>query len=181
MKLFHQGKKESHSKPKHQSPLKAQIGTIFLKFVPPCFQVDSACLCLTSLLASEVIPICKTYSRHRRKPPWSNGDHLTELKHKKEVYGKWKTGYSTKEGYRSITWACRDGIGKTKVWLVLKQIRHVKCNKKGFCRYVGSKRKTRENLDLMLNQAGVLPMNGTEEAEVLNALFISVFTSRISC
>lgn len=47
-------------------------------------------------------------------------DHLTELKHKKEVYRKWKTGYTTKEEYRSITCACRDGIHKTKVWLVLK-------------------------------------------------------------
>lgn len=45
----------------------------------------STCLHLTSLLASEVIPICKTYSRHLRKSAWSNRDHLSELKHKKRV------------------------------------------------------------------------------------------------
>lgn len=143
MKWFLQEKK-NNSKPKYWSALKAQIGSFFffLYLSPHCFQVDSTYLCLTSLSASEVIPICKTYSRHCRKPVWSNRDRLTELKHKKEVYGKWKTGYVTKEGQRSITWACRDEISKTKVWPVLKQIRHVKCNKKGFCSYVGSKRKT---------------------------------------
>lgn len=160
---------------------KPKLEAFFLYLSPHCFQVDSTCLCLTSLSASEVIPICKTYSRHCRKPVWSNRDHLTELKHKKEVYGKWKTGYITKEGYRSISWACRDEISKTKVWPVLKQIRHVKCNKKGFCSYVGSKRKTKENTDLLLNQAVDLLMKGMQEAEIPNALFISVFTSWISC
>lgn len=63
----------------------------------------------------------------------------------------------------------------------MRQIRHMKCNKKGLCRHVGSKRKTRENKDLQLNQAADLLLKGMEDNEISNALFSSVFTSRISC
>lgn len=47
----------------------------------------------------------------------------------------------------------------------------VKGNRKGFYRYINSKRK------LLLNRAGETVTNDTENAEDLNALFASVFTS----
>ena len=46
-------------------------------------------------------------------------------------------------------------------------IREVKHNK-SFFRYVNSKRKTRENVGLLLNEVGPLVMEGTETAELLH-------------
>lgn len=132
-----------------------------------------------SLLATDITPIFKTYIRQHQKPVWSNRDHLIELRHKKGAYGKEKMGYTTKN--RNTVWGCKDEISNAKVWLVLKHSRHVKYNKKCFCRYIGSKKKTREITDLVVNQVGDLLMKGMKDAEVPNASLLSVFTSRISC
>lgn len=56
-------------------------------------------------------------------------------------------------------------------------IREVKHNK-SFFRYVNSKRKTRENVGLLLNEVGPLVMEGTETAELLHTFFASVFTAK---
>ncbi|GAB0177726.1 target of Nesh-SH3 [Grus japonensis] len=56
--------------------------------------------------------------------------------------------------------------------------RNVKNNKKGFFKYISSKRKTRENVGLLLNEVGDLVTDDTEEAELLNAFFTSVFTAK---
>ena len=60
----------------------------------------------------------------------------------------------------------------------LNLARDVKDNKKGFCKYIGDKRKTRENVGPLLNEAGDLVTQDMEKAEVLNAFFASVFTSK---
>lgn len=73
-----------------------------------------------SLLATDIIPIFKTY---RRKPVWSNRDHLTEFKHQKGDYEKQKMGYTTEK--RNTIWGCKDEISNTDVWLALKYTRHV--------------------------------------------------------
>ena len=52
----------------------------------------------------------------------------------------------------------------------------VKGNKKGFYKYISSKRKSRENTGLLLNVAGDVMTKDMEKAETLHALFASIFT-----
>ncbi|PKU47794.1 rna-directed dna polymerase from mobile element jockey-like [Limosa lapponica baueri] len=66
---------------------------------------------------------------------------------------------------------------KAEANLELNLARDVKYNKKGLFKYIHSKRKTRENVGLLLNEAGALVMEDTEKAELLNAAFASVFTA----
>ncbi|GAB0190597.1 mitochondrial enolase superfamily member 1 [Grus japonensis] len=101
---------------------------------------------------------------------------LGKLKGKKEVYRMWKKGLATWEEYRNIVRVCRDATRKPKTHLELNLAREVKDNKKCFFRYTNSKRKTRENVSLLLNEVGALVMEDTEKAELLNAFFASVFT-----
>ncbi|PKU30946.1 hypothetical protein llap_18751 [Limosa lapponica baueri] len=67
---------------------------------------------------------------------------------------------------------------KTKAHLELNLARDVKDNKKGFFKYISSKRKTRENVGPVLNEVGALETEDTEKAELLNAFFASVFTAK---
>ncbi|GAB0208090.1 mitochondrial enolase superfamily member 1 [Grus japonensis] len=62
----------------------------------------------------------------------------------------------------------------------LNLARVVKDNKKGFFKYISSKRKTRENVGLLLNEVGALVTEDTEKVELLNAAFASVFTAKAS-
>ncbi|GAB0199938.1 mitochondrial enolase superfamily member 1 [Grus japonensis] len=54
----------------------------------------------------------------------------------------------------------------------------VKDSKKGFFKYISSKRKTRENVGTLLNVVGALVMEDTEKAELMNDAFASVFTAK---
>jgi len=54
----------------------------------------------------------------------------------------------------------------------------VKGNKKGFQKYINSKRKTRKNVGLLLNGAGDLVTKDMEKAEVFNAAFAIFFTDK---
>ncbi|GAB0207863.1 hypothetical protein GRJ2_003252000 [Grus japonensis] len=74
------------------------------------------------------------------------------------------------------TW---DATRKAKAHLELNLARDVKDNKKGFFKYISSKRKTRENVGLLLNEVGALVTEDTEKAELLNAFFASVFTAKV--
>ena len=60
----------------------------------------------------------------------------------------------------------------------LKLTRDVKNNKKGFFNYISSKWKTRDNVGPLLNESGVLVMEDSEKAELLNVFFASVFVPR---
>ena len=75
------------------------------------------------------------------------------------------------EEYKNVVRVCMDATRKAKAWLELKLARDVKDNKKGFYKYVNSKRKTRENVGPLLNEAGALVTEDTEKAELLNAIF----------
>ena len=51
-------------------------------------------------------------------------------------------------------------------------------SKKGFCRHINSKRKTREKVGSVLNGVGDLVATNIEKAGVLNAFFTLVFTGK---
>ena len=63
-----------------------------------------------------------------------------KLIRKKKVYGKWKEGQATWEEYRNVVRARRESTRKAQVHLKLNLARDVKDNKKGFFKYIGSKR-----------------------------------------
>lgn len=79
---------------------------------------------------------------------------------------------------RNVDKACRDVTRKAKAYLELNQVREAKDNKKGFFKYVKSKRKTRDNVSSLLNEVGALVTEDTEKAELLNGFFFSVFTAK---
>ena len=57
-------------------------------------------------------------------------------------------------------------------------MREVRDNKMDFFKYVSSKKKTMENVDLLLNEVVALITENTGKAELLNALIASVFTAK---
>ena len=50
--------------------------------------------------------------------------------------------------------------------------------KKGSFNYISSKRKARDNVGPLLNEAGVLVTEDAENVELLNAFFASVFSAK---
>lgn len=54
----------------------------------------------------------------------------------------------------------------------------MKARKKSFCIYTASKRKTKEGVGPLLSEAVDLVTTNTEKAEVLSAIFASIFTSK---
>ena len=68
----------------------------------------------------------------------------------------------------------------TKAHLELKLARDAKDNKKDFLKCISSKRKTRKNVGLLLNEVGALVMEDTGKAELLIAFFASVVTAKAS-
>jgi len=57
----------------------------------------------------------------------------------------------------------------------------MKGNKEVFYRYINRKRKTKENVSLLLNGNGDLVAKDTEKAKVLTACFTSAFTGKTAC
>lgn len=64
-------------------------------------------------------------------------------------------------------------FGKPKPEKNLNLARNVKGNRKGFSKFIENRRKTGKNMSLLMNEMGNL---NAEEAKVLNAFFMSVFT-----
>lgn len=79
-------------------------------------------------------------SNSSRRPTWITRSSW-QLKHKKEAHEMW------------ILWACRDRVGNVKAHLELNLARGLKDNKMGCYRNRKSKRRTRENVGLLLNGA----------------------------
>lgn len=75
---------------------------------------------------------------------------------------------------------CRDATRKAAVHLELSLARDIKNNKKGFSKYMSSKRKIRGNVGLLLNPVDVLGMEDTENMKLLSTFFASVFTAESS-
>ncbi|GAB0188533.1 mitochondrial enolase superfamily member 1 [Grus japonensis] len=120
----------------------------------------------------------KKSSKGGRRPAWMSKELLEKLKGKKKVYRMWKKGLDTWEEYRNVVRVCRDATRKAKAHLELNLARDVKENKKGFFKYISSKRKNRENVGPLLNEVGALVTEDTEKVELLNAFFASVFTAK---
>ena len=91
--------------------------------------------------------------------------------HKNEAYRGWKQGHVAWEEYREIVQAARDQVRKAKALTELNLARDIKGNKKSFYRYVGDKRKTRENVGPLCKEMGDLVTLDMEKAEVLNDFF----------
>lgn len=83
------------------------------------------------------------------------------------------------EEHRNTIWACRDER-KAKAQTELHLVRDVRDNKKGFCKYMGDKRKQRENVGPLLNEVAHLLTHGMEKAEVLNTVFATFLSSKMS-
>jgi len=107
-----------------------------------------------------------------------NDELLTKSSHKKEAYRRWKQGQVTREEHRNTVQACRDTVRTATAQLKLDLVRDVKGNKMGFCKYKSDKCKTRENVGPLPNETGDLVRQDIEKAEVLNAVFASIFTSK---
>ncbi|PKU36831.1 rna-directed dna polymerase from mobile element jockey-like [Limosa lapponica baueri] len=124
--------------------------------------------------------VIKFTGKGNRKPVWLSSELLKKLKWKKEVYSEWKKGLTTWEDYKNAIRVCRDETRKAKASLELNVARSVKVNKKGFFNYIGSKRTTRENVGLLLNEMGAMVTEDAEKVELLNAFFASAFTAQAS-
>jgi len=90
--------------------------------------------------------MCKKSGGEGRRPTRLSKDLLVKLKHKKEMHRQWNQGHVSWEEYRYVASMCRDGIGKARAQVefgvrqgILRTVR------KGFYRYVGQKRKVKEN------------------------------------
>jgi len=79
---------------------------------------------------------------------------LSELKHKKEAYRRWKWRPATWKENKDIACICRNEVRKAKVHLELKLVWEVKGNREGFCKYIDSKRKAKEHVDFLLSGPG---------------------------
>lgn len=76
-----------------------------------------------------------------------------------------------------IVGMCRDVVRNVKAHLELNLVSNVKGNKKSFSRCISKKRKTRENMGLVLNGAGDLVTKDREKVKVLNTFFLFFFFS----
>ena len=75
---------------------------------------------------------------------------------------------------------CREKIRKAKAQTELSLMAGVKENKKLFCKYMNSKRRTKDNLHSLLDAAGNMTTEDKEKAEAFSAIFTSIFKSQTS-
>lgn len=99
------------------------------------------------------IPLCHKLSKWGRRPASLNRELLVVHKRKTKLYDLWRQGQALQEDYRAVV---HIGRGKTqKAKTQLKLASSVSDNKKGFLKYVNSKR-SKENMGLILVEDGHL-------------------------
>ncbi|GAB0209165.1 mitochondrial enolase superfamily member 1 [Grus japonensis] len=118
-------------------------------------------------------------SKWGRRPARLNRELLLELRRKKKLYNLWKQGQASQEDYRAVVHiGNREKTRKAKARLELKLASVVSDNKKGFFKYVNSKRRSKENIGLILVEDGHLTNRDEEKAETFNDFFFaSVFNN----
>ncbi|KAK4822413.1 hypothetical protein QYF61_015160 [Mycteria americana] len=125
----------------------------------------------------QAIPLCCKSSKRGRRPAWLNRELLVELKRKKKLYDLWKQGQASQEDYRAVVRICREKTRKAKAELELKLASVVSDNKKGFFKYVNSKRRSKENIGQILVEDGDLTNRNEEKVEAFNVVFASIFNN----
>ena len=109
-----------------------------------------------------------------------NRELFLRLQEKKRIYLLWKKRRTTQKEYKEVVKMCREKIRKAKARLELNLAAGVRRNKKIFYKYINSKRRTRENLHSLLDEAENVNTEDKEKAEILNAFFTAVFKSKTS-
>jgi len=112
----------------------------------------------------QCIPLGEKSSKVGRRPAWMSKELLVELRQKRKVYRMRKDGQATWEEYRNAVRAFREAMRNAKAHLELDLARDVKDNRKGFFKYISSKRMTRENVGPPLNEMGALVTEDMEKA-----------------
>jgi len=114
----------------------------------------------------QAIPKCWKSKKRGRRPAWLSRD-LLELRQKREAYGRWKQGQVTREDYRDAACHCREKICVAKARLEFKLASTQKENKKGFLKYVNSKRRIRDNIGPLLDEGVHLTETQTKRRHLM--------------
>ncbi|KAK4815724.1 hypothetical protein QYF61_006762 [Mycteria americana] len=111
------------------------------------------------------VPRCRKMSRRGRRPAWLTRELWLELRKKRRVYDLWKKGQASQEDYKGVARLCREKIRRAKAELELNLAAAVKDNKKHFFKYISSKRRAKENLQLLVDGGGNTVTKDEEKAE----------------
>ena len=113
----------------------------------------------------QCVTMSKKSCKGDRRPAWMSKELLVKFKWKEKVYRMWKEEQVTWEEYENVVRECRDAMRKAKVHLKLNLARDVKDNKKGFFKYIDSKRITSENVRPLLIKVCALVTEDTNKVE----------------
>lgn len=97
-----------------------------------------------------------------RRPVRMNKDLPGKFKYLKGAHRRWKWGQVTWKKYRDTVKAQRNELRKAKIYLELNLARHTKGRSKGTFTQITSKRKTGQNVGLLLSGEGDLVMRTQE-------------------
>ncbi|KAK4832343.1 hypothetical protein QYF61_021872 [Mycteria americana] len=100
-----------------------------------------------------------------------------DLRRKKKLYDLWKLGGASEEDYRAVVCIRKEKTRKAKAQLELKLASVVSDNKKGFFKYVNSKRRSKGNIGPILVEDGHLTNMDEEKADAFKAFFASAFNN----
>ena len=102
----------------------------------------------------QAVPLSRKMSWCGRRPAWINRELFLRLQEKKRIYFLWKKVWATWKEYKEVVKMCREKIRRVKAQLEFNLAAGVKRNKKLFYKYINSKRRTKENLHSLLDEAG---------------------------
>lgn len=75
---------------------------------------------------------------------------------------------------------CEEGLRKAEAQLEMNFSRDMEKTKKDFFRYIGQKKKMKENVPSPMSKTGHLATTDIEKAEALSTFVASIFTSKCS-